>query len=332
MKRTLLAAALLAAALPAWAKIYEFKDWAIACDNIRHCDANGTQAGEGDNPVSLLLSRDPGPDGKLSARLFVDDPDEGKVGKLTLKVGKIKWSGLSSEHAFSASQTAQLLPAMLDADEVTLSDGKLQWTLSLAGLKAALLKMDDLQGRVGTPGALVKKGGKPESAVPAAQAAPLLIPAPPVAAKPGDQALLPAILKQLRAMDEECWQEQPEGEQPASDLYRLSASQLLVLLQCGRGAYQNSSTAWISNDAPPFRPRKAKLLNSDGEEGFLINAAFDKGELSSYAKGRGIGDCGGGASWAWTGRAFQLMSEENAPQCRGIGGGVSLRSWVTRQK
>ncbi|MBT2869014.1 DUF1176 domain-containing protein [Chromobacterium violaceum] len=332
MQRILLASALLALALPASAKVFQFKDWAVACDNIRHCEANGTQAGDSDNPVSLLLSRDAGPGSRLSAQLYVDDPDEGKVGKLTLKVGRIKWTGIGAEQAFSDAQTTQLLAAMLDADEVALADGKREWTLSLAGLKAALLKMDDVQGRVGTVGALVKKGGKPESAAPAAQPAPLLVPLAPPAAKPGDQKLLPAILKQLRAVDKACWDELPDAEHPDVQLYRLSASQVLVLRECGRGAYQGSYKAWTSGDAPPFHPREIPLRGSDGKETFLMNASFDKGELSSYAKGRGIGDCGSGASWAWTGKDFKLMSAQEAPQCRGIAGGVSLRTWVTRQK
>ncbi|MEN2428312.1 DUF1176 domain-containing protein [Chromobacterium vaccinii] len=332
MKRPLLASALLALALPASAKVYQFKDWAVACDNVRRCQANGAQAEDGDNPVSLLLTREAGPGGKLNAQLDVADPDDGKVGKLTLQVGKLKWANIGPEQVFSPAQTAQLLAAMLDADEVALADGKHQWTLSLSGLKAALLKMDDLQGRIGTPGALVKKGCKPESAVPAPQAPPLLVPQQPPAAKPGDQALLPAILKQLRAANKECWNELPDEEHPDTGLYRLSANQVLALRECGRGAYQGDYKVWISGDAPPFRPREIKLRGEDGKETFLMNAVFDKGVLSSYAKGRGIGDCGGGASWAWTGKDFQLMSAQEAPQCRGIPGGVSLRTWVTRQK
>ncbi|MBX9295146.1 DUF1176 domain-containing protein [Chromobacterium vaccinii] len=332
MKHALFAAALLTLALPAWAKVYQFKDWAVACDNTRRCQANGTQAEDGDNPVSLLLTREAGPGGKLSAQIYVDDPDDGKVGKLTLKIGKINWSGIGPEQVFSPAQTAQLVPAMLNADEVAISDGKRQWTLSLAGLNATLLKMDDAQGRVGTAGALVKKGGKPESAVPAAQAAPLLVPLALPAAKPRDQGLLPAILKQLRAVDKECWDELPDEEHPDVQLYRLSAKQLLALRECGRGAYQGSYKVWISGDAPPFHPREIKLRGEDGQETFLMNASFDKGVLSSYAKGRGIGDCGSGASWAWTGKVFKLMSAQEAPQCRGIAGGVSLRTWVTRQK
>ncbi|RYD40495.1 MAG: DUF1176 domain-containing protein, partial [Verrucomicrobiaceae bacterium] len=39
------------------------------------------------------------------------------------------------------------------------------WTLSLSGLNAVLLKMDEAQDRIGTPGALVRRGNKPESSV-----------------------------------------------------------------------------------------------------------------------------------------------------------------------
>ncbi|STW09638.1 Protein of uncharacterised function (DUF1176) [Klebsiella grimontii] len=40
--------------------------------------------------------------------------------------------------------------------------------LSGEGAYAVLLKMDDVQGRIGTPGALTKKGDRPENSVRAA--------------------------------------------------------------------------------------------------------------------------------------------------------------------
>jgi hypothetical protein len=39
------------------------------------------------------------------------------------------------------------------------------WTVSTSGANAVLLKMDEFQGRLDTPGALVRKGSKPESNV-----------------------------------------------------------------------------------------------------------------------------------------------------------------------
>ncbi|WP_158300890.1 DUF1176 domain-containing protein [Chromobacterium sp. ATCC 53434] len=331
IKHAAIAPLLLALALPAWARVYTFKDWAVACDNIRRCQASGSQAEDGDNPVALLLTRTAGPGSAMAGRLSVADPDDGKIGALTLRVGKLKWTGITPDQAFAPARAALLLAAMRDADAMTLDDGRRRWTLSLAGLKAALLKIDEIQGRIGTRGALARPGDKPESAVPPAPTAPLVAPAATPAARPGDKALLPALLKRLKAADATCWNEQPDAEQPDAELYRLGASQLLVLRECGRAAYQSNYKAWIVDDKPPFRSRAAMPRDEDGKDAPLIGAAFERGVLSSYAKGRGIGDCGGGASWAWTGGDFQLMSAEEAPQCRGIPGGVPLRTWVSRQ-
>jgi hypothetical protein len=39
--------------------------------------------------------------------------------------------------------------------------------------------------------------------------------------------------------------------------------------------------------------------------------------LTSFAKARGLGDCGSNQTWVWDGQAFQLLSETDMPQCRG---------------
>jgi hypothetical protein len=322
----------LALPLPTLAKVYTFKDWAIACDNTGHCAANGTQADDGDNPVALLLERNAGPGAALTGQLEIGELENGKIGPLALRVGKLKWNGLISDQKFDVARTERLVAAMQEANDISLTDGKHQWTLSLAGLKAVLLKMDDLQGRIGTPGALVKRGSKPESSVPPAKPAPLVAPAPLPPEQAGDKKLLPAILKQLAAQKDECWTDLPDSDQPDSSLTRLSSHLVLVLRECDRAAYQGSYKVWLANDKPPYAPKPMQFTDEDGQPTYLMNASFDKGVLSSYAKGRGINDCGSGASWAWTGKTFVLMSAEIAPQCRGIPGGVPLRTWVTRQK
>ena len=42
--------------------------------------------------------------------------------------------------------------------------------------------------------------------------------------------------------------------------------------------------------------------------------------LGSFAKGRGLGDCGDEAQWIWDGRAFQILSMRVMPVCRGVPG------------
>jgi hypothetical protein len=322
-------AAATTAAKPAHAAI---KDWEVACDNTRACEAVGFQSEDGGSaPVSLWLGRPAGPQGAVTAKLSAFNFNESAVGPLTLQVGKLTLRGLQSEAALTPAQIAQLLPALLDADAAAVSDGKNKWQLSLAGMKAALLQIDDLQGRVDTVTALVKRGPKPASDVLPPVKAPVLqrLPLPPPLKQP--EALLAKIVKTLK--DGGCDEPQPPPTAESysqSDINRLSASQVLLLIECGRGAYQSSFTAWIANDKPPYAAKPAALLDAGGRpHEYLLNAGFGKGELGSFAKGRGIADCNQQSSWVWTAAGFQLSSASSGELCRSYPGGYMLSEWVT---
>jgi len=51
----------------------------------------------------------------------------------------------------------------------------------------------------------------------------------------------------------------------------------------------------------------------------LINASWDPDRrlLQEYAKGRGLGDCGSRADYAWDGTSFRLVHQEEMGECRG---------------
>jgi hypothetical protein len=91
-------------------------------------------------------------------------PRRAAVGALRFEMPRLSPQQAQSE--VPASQVPALLAAVQKEDVIRLSTDSAQWQVSLHGA-AALLKMDDLQGRVGTPGALVRQGTKPESSVPA---------------------------------------------------------------------------------------------------------------------------------------------------------------------
>ena len=52
----------------------------------------------------------------------------------------------------------------------------------------------------------------------------------------------------------------------------------------------------------------------------LVNAglAASTGQLSSFNKGRGIGDCGSNGQWRWDGERFHLASYAMMGDCRGV--------------
>lgn len=322
-------ALLLALALPlaATAQSFVFKDWAVACDNTRHCEAVGYQAENSDGEaVAMQLARDAGPNTPVNVMLRLAVGDKDSTALVSLKAGWLDWTGIRPDQVLGVSQSRQLLPAMLKADAVLLSDGKTHWKLSLAGLNAALLKMDDLQGRIGTPEALVRKGSKPETGV----LPPLPAPKVRLASLPAassDNGLLKPILQAVK--ERGCFNDMPDQEHPETSIARVSGTQVLVMRECSRGAYQGSSALWLANSKPPYVPKAVLLPTPSGKPtDSIMNAGFDKGRLSSYAKGRGIGDCGDSMEWGWTGTQFQLISASEAPLCRGLlQGGFALRLW-----
>ncbi|MRW94542.1 DUF1176 domain-containing protein [Duganella sp. FT80W] len=324
----LLFGALLAAG--AQAQTLSFKDWSVACDNTRHCEAVGYQREELELPVTLWLARDAGGNAPLRAMLDTMSEDD-SGGPLSIRVGKLLIKDIKHRE-FTPEQVARLLPAMKEADSAQVSDGKHQWELSLAGLKAALLKMDDVQGRVGTVTALIRPGGKPASAVPTALPAPVLRAAVLPPPRAGDDKLLPELLKAVR--DEDCSTDAPsQAEGRNSQLARLSNSELLLIAECTRGAYQASYGLWRVADRKPYKPVRLLLPNAEGKtDDMLVEPYFEKGVLQYYAKGRGINDCGSAGEWLWTADGFKLLSVSEGPQCRGFpGGGFMLRLWTAQQ-
>lgn len=310
---------------------FTIKDWEVACDNTRACEAVGYQADEGDSaPVALWLGRPAGASGAVAAKLSVIAENEAAVGPLTLRVGQLTLAGLTSEAELTPAQIARLLPALLDGGYADVTDGKGKWRLSLAGMKAALLKMDDLQGRVGTVTALVKPGAKPASGVLPPVPAPVLRGLATVPERKQDAALLPVIVKKLPKGG--C-DEQPDligGGESQSEIYRLSGSKLLLVIECGRGAYQSSFAVWTADDKAPYAAKRVRLADADGGvRDELLNPGFDKGELGSFARGRGLGDCNSQASWVWTAEGFKLASASSARLCRGVPGGYMLSDWTT---
>lgn len=323
-------AAFLAIALlgAAHAQTHVFKDWAVACDNTRHCEAVAYQSDESESaPVVLWLSRDAGPHATVHIQVDMDDSEDPKP--LTLHLGTNTLKGIARAQDLSPTQTRQLLAHVLVGQEITLSDGAKRWQLSLAGSNAALLKMDDVQGRVGTPGALVRKGKKPEATVPSMLSAPKIQAATLPATSAADQALLQPILNSITPR--ECWDDLPDDSSPDTSITRVSATQVLVMRECGRGAYQGGSGIWLANSKRPYAAKRLDLPLPDGEStDYVMNASLNGGRLESYAKGRGVNDCGSGFAWVWTGKSLVLTGAWHAPLCRGLsGGGYSLRTWTT---
>lgn len=298
--------------LPEAPPIFFYKDWELACDNTGTCRAAGYQNESSDSePVSLLITRAAGPHVVPVVRLQVLSEKPFKS-PLTLTVGALEIKGLpnDSTRGLDPRQVATLLPALLKAEEATVRAADMQWKLSLAGLSAVLLKMDDVQGRVETPGALVRRGDKPESGVRLSLPVPEVKAQRLVATRPTDAALGSPIFARISPGDlAACNDPDPQLTQ----VYRLTDTEVLLSLSCGMGAYNGSSLLWRAKDRPPFVPQ---LLDIDGD--------FDPstGTVHSSMKIRGIGDCWSVRTWQFTRQGFVLVADTADGLCRGFSGGA----------
>ncbi len=330
MRRTLFLALALAPAAhaatpePKAGVEFQHNDWSLACDNTRTCRAAGYSPEEPANLLSLMLERSGGPDAPVIARLRNGEGDDpSPTGALRLRLngkdlGPVQDTGEAEKVLLKQAQTDALLVALPRKARIEIIDGKGKaWPISDSGATAVLLKMDEAQGRLGTPGALVRRGDKAEASVPAALPVPVIVRGELVAPRGTDAAMakVPALRKAMIASlpsADECTR-LSEGEKDDIEIQRLDAGHVLASTSCFMGAYNFSSGYWVVQDKAPYQ---AKFVTSDAED-------FDRDDamLRGRFRGRGIGDCFSGHDWAWDGQRFVKTSAFTTGQCRGVAGG-----------
>lgn len=313
---------------------FQHKDWELACDNTRTCRAAGYHA-EDDGPnASILLTRAAGPNEAVTVELqLADDPDHPAPEQLTMEVdgrdaGTVRIDRKTNLGNLSRAQVSALLPALLKDSSVAWTSKGTTWTISTAGANAVLLKMDEFQGRVGTPGALVRKGSKPESIALPPLAAPELKPSPtsrdikPLKlTRAQTHDLMTALRKTVK--DGSCELVDTKSDEPDSLVVRrLTNDKLLASHVCWRAAYNAGEGYWVVNAHPPY---SAVLVTTSATD-------YANGVISSTQKGRGIGDCFSSATWTWDGHSFVQTSAATTGMCRmiGAGGAWDLPTLLTR--
>lgn len=306
-------------------RLETYKDWTIGCDNRGRCEMASLLPDGGewpDNPVMLDVSRDAGADAE--PEIGVSREGKGRE-ELTFLIDGRKVASATSmdgEAAVRGPQASALAIAMARGGVMELRVGaKSVGRPSLAGSAAALRYMDAKQGRAGTSAALVATGPLSRSAV---RAAP---PVPTVrrALIPAGTAPSPLWREELTALGAftGCTDEMRNASPP--DLYRLSKTETLVLVPCGAGAYNFSSVPIIATGIAGRRAFRFASFDyqpgwsEDDAHPMLVNASWspDTSLLQSYAKGRGLGDCGGSETYAWDGKGFRLVEASAMGECRG---------------
>lgn len=317
-----------------------FRDWLAVCDNIGTCHAFG-HATEGAGWVRITMAA--GPDAR--AEVVVGFwPENGSFGgPVTARVGARTFNGLTVSTGEDALPVATadpgiargLIDEMAESQTMSLDAGSETVPISLSGVAASLLWIDEHQGRLGTTTALIRKGSRPSSTVPAASPPPRAVPAPAVSqAGYGDQEgqTLPPALEALPAVIQ-CRADtafNPDLQTVISSA-RLDSNTVLWSVPCGVGAY-NFSSAWFTTTPQGLNPRRVTFPTASGQtEDQLVNAAYDPATrvIDAFNKGRGLGDCGMADSWTWTVRGFVLKSSLEMSECWGVPSEYWPASWVS---
>lgn len=328
-------------------RLHTFQDWYLACDNTLACEAQGYPPEDGASPPVLLqLRRAAGPGTPVTAVIrlgnFVPNgqtsavarPPAGQVmnvafGSQSVAVGAL---GADGSVTLSDELTTRLLPLLHRSETLVASVGTQRWTVSLKGVTAALLKMDDLQDRLETPGALVQRGERPETQVPLPLPMPTVTAQTVVEPRKEDALLLPLLRGSLPPAAESC----PLQNSGNGEVWRLSGLQVMAVVDCWQAAYNSGSGAWTLNALPPHAPQAVRFATPMSESTewaytptFLSLGRTPQGWLmaDSAAKGRGLGDCVNHQTWVWNGQFFALTGVETSP-CRQFSlGGQPLTLW-----
>ncbi|WP_060252232.1 DUF1176 domain-containing protein [Burkholderia pseudomultivorans] len=314
-----------------------YKSWLVACDNGLTCEARGF-AGEGEFRGDLRFIRAAGPRGSVEARLNVATDtsiglDDLRVDGEPLRLDESSWSVdvdlVNDVATFSTTE-----PAAVAAFVSRLRDGrKLQvgsdarTYIPLDGMVAALLRIDDRQGRIGGVTALIRKGSAPASQVISAPPLPI-VPTRKIASQLSDKEEKRLIERAQRSRDaSRC--DKNASKYLDEGAYALDERQALVFLPCIQGAYQGSSDVFVVPRVGNGAAEPIKLTNPAGGvlEPSLVEPSFDPatGVLSTFAKGRGLADCGFQAEWIWDGRAFRISAASRQDSC----GGFEPGDWPT---
>jgi hypothetical protein len=311
---------------PTLGRIQIFEDWAVGCDNRLSCSAVSLVPDGSGKSYSVLVSiqRAGGPSGDGMLRLIGADQLEGKIdlitdnrrlARVTAAHDMIEMIGpaaldvirsLGSSYAFELREKQDVIDAP-----------------SLRGLPAALRYMDEQQGRVGSKGALAALGEAPADL--AKPLPPDLVVSVGAPATPDTPPLTLTAEEQASARRLAVCEQRLGTDYPL-ETHQLDAQHALVLLPCNAGAYNVSAVPLVAAGGPgQWQFRIARFDHVPGFTGdpgtppLIVNARWNpaRGELSSFAKGRGLGDCGTAETYKWDGTQFRLTEARSMPVCRG---------------
>jgi len=328
-----------------------YNDWQVSCNNLNDCSARNSQDGQ---ELVLNISREAGPEGRSAVKIDyqrsgdeqgIEQPIVNRLqldGK-TLTFNHREWD-ISKKSLSTTNRVVvnEFITAIREGKAIQLtgkreSSQTVQPAVSLKGLKAALLAIDAQQGRVGTKTAWANRGNKAANTVPSAPIAPVQ----PRFSEPHPLTdnEISAITQNAAATidNNDCSLESSERE---VHLFALSNDKALMTVNCDMGAYNLFVLGFTVSRQAPYKTEDLALtmpfkLGDQEESPELINADFDQktGELSTFDKGRGLGDCGVSSRWIYDGKQFQLTAFSSEPSCDGYSSaGDWPVLWITQKR
>ncbi|HKT67532.1 MAG TPA: DUF1176 domain-containing protein, partial [Burkholderia sp.] len=353
---TLLTASLSAAAHdPAQHSVArDFKNWSVVCDNANRCIAEGGNDDIDDTRTSMIvrLTRDAGADARPVLEIFASAPLDLRTARadgVPFDAVPAEWHAVAKTgdeddvypfHIRTSDPTTvdAWLTISHNAQRVSFGDPAAAKTprVSLSGLNAALLLIDDTQGRIGTTTALLRKGTRPASSVPAAPALPPApVPAPRVAdLTPAEQRpLVDAVFDKFGGNVKRCVADAGDemstrDRRKTASAIAISATDAIVSIPCQTSSAYNHTDLWyrVHRSAPyaptplDFGEHASAGLDPASFANQLTEASYDPAHatLSSLDRVRGAGDCGSSASWVFDGRRFVLNDVAMHGACNGL--------------
>lgn len=321
-----------------------FSDWQVTCNNQNFCTTRNTGNHHG---LVMSLTRSAGAHNDSTLRIELGGP-ENLLPKIPAIATRLK---LESEELKFAGPHWQITPWLIstndsptinaflqhiqDGQALTLAQGR--QVISLSGLKAALLFIDDRQKRVGSETAWIGKGDDPPLSVPPAPALKTVkkvdtMPAP-FSREESDDLL---DYGTWRMNNSQCSLDPSRREVWVTPL---TDDKALLMVSCESGAYNTIYRAWLVSREKPFAAQAIRLRlpfqppENDERDLELVNLTFnDKTrELATLDKARGQGDCGVQTRWRFDGQRFRLVRYAGQPACDSWQGPDAWPTlWITR--
>ncbi len=341
-------ASLFAMPVQAQSLLKEYRDWSVSCSNIKTCTAvsisglneMGVSARPRGVPADtemgwLWLEIEAGPTAKPKitySAMYSSAQPTPKDGSLRI-VGRDGRPLANGTFLLTPDESgASLLPSA-DVDRfiglarnghaVVYSSGagrRAHSFASLSGFVAALRAIEVTQGRTGTAAAWIDKGKLARDRVPPAPAAPI-VRAVAFTKLPARTTVPKSVLEIRKAECDDSERYDPGGQ--GVEGFNLGKGRILWAVPCGAGAYNTWSKFYLQQGNAALVPHpfvEPERDTKDEDAHSLVNSTVDPqtGQISAYAKGRGIGDCGIAETHTWDGTRFVLTTLIEMTACSGL--------------